>query len=104
MQERGRTYWVGWPALHLSLAQQFRFHLPDTTTAVYAGLVASQDRFSALDLMRLTAVLLLVTHTPRAMGAEPWDILSAGFRSSPRTVSRYKTGVVLFRVRRVRPA
>jgi hypothetical protein len=88
MQERGRTYRVGWPALHLSLAQQSRFHLPDTTTAVYADLVASQDQFSALDLLRLTAVLLLVTPTSGAIVAEPWDILSTGFRSSPRTVSR----------------
>ena len=88
MQERGRTYWVGWPAWHLSLAQQSPFHLPDTATAMYADLVALQDQLRALDLLRLRAGLLLVTPTSRAIVAESWDILSTGFRSLPRIVSR----------------
>ena len=37
-RKRGRTFWVGGPALHLSLAQQSLFLSPGFGTAVYADL------------------------------------------------------------------
>ena len=71
------------------MAQQSRFHLPGTTTAVHADLyVASQDQFSAMDFLRLTAMLMLVTRTSADIAVDPWDILSTAVRSSPRTLSR----------------
>jgi hypothetical protein len=87
--ERRRTFWVGWPALCSSLAQQSHFVSLDSRTVVYADLeVISSDQFSASDLLRLTAASLLITRTSAVIAAQPWDILSTAVRLWPQTVRR----------------
>jgi hypothetical protein len=59
-----------------------------TISLSFAGFRDGGVRFSALDLLRLTAMLMLITRTSAGIAAEPWDILSTAVRSLPRTVRR----------------